>query len=78
MTTLVAILSAVLIAVGTGPGHELRQPLGIATVGGPLVSQVLTLYTTPIIFLLIERISAWGWWPMLRRDKDRFAAAMSS
>jgi multidrug efflux pump subunit AcrB len=78
MTTLVTILSAVPIAIGTGPGHELRQPLGIATVGGLLVSQVLTLYTTPVIFLLIERIGA-GWrWPMLRRDRDRFAAAMSS
>jgi multidrug efflux pump subunit AcrB len=59
MTTLVTILSAVPIALSTGPGHELRQPLGIATFGGLVVSQVLTLYTTPVIYLLVERLGAW-------------------
>jgi multidrug efflux pump subunit AcrB len=58
MTTLVTILSAIPIALGTGPGHELRQPLGIATVGGLLVSQVLTLYTTPVVYLVVEQLRA--------------------
>ncbi len=67
MTTLVAILSALPLALGTGPGHELRQPLGIANVGGLAASQVLTLYTTPVIYLLIARIK-------LRWEQRRFAA----
>jgi multidrug efflux pump subunit AcrB len=59
MTTLVTILSTIPIAVSTGAGHELRQPLGIAAFGGLVVSQVLTLYTTPVIYLLVERLRAW-------------------
>jgi multidrug efflux pump subunit AcrB len=55
MTTFVAALGALPLALGTGPGHELRQPLGIATVGGLLLSQLLTLYTTPVLFVLLER-----------------------
>lgn len=78
MTTLVTVLSAIPIAVGTGPGHELRQPLGIATLGGLLVSQVLTLYTTPVIFLLVERLGARRKRPMMGRNHDGFAPAIPS
>jgi multidrug efflux pump len=60
MTTLAAMLGAVPLALGTGDGAELRQPLGISIVGGLIVSQVLTLYTTPVVYLMMERISAWS------------------
>jgi hydrophobe/amphiphile efflux-1 (HAE1) family protein len=54
MTMLAAILSAVPIAIGTGPGFELRQPLGIAIVGGLIVAQFFTLYTTPTIYVIMD------------------------
>jgi multidrug efflux pump subunit AcrB len=78
MTTLVTVLAAIPIAFGTGPGHELRQPLGIATLGGLLVSQVLTLYTTPVIFLLVERLRLRRKRPAMGGNPDGFAAAMSA
>jgi multidrug efflux pump len=60
MTTMAALLGALPLAVGTGTGSELRRPLGIAIVGGLVVSQMLTLFTTPVIYLYMERVRLWG------------------
>ena len=59
MTTMAAILGAVPLAIGYGDGAELRQPLGISIVGGLVVSQLLTLYTTPVVYLYIDRARLW-------------------
>ena len=59
MTTLATVLGAIPLAVGTGAGGEMRRPLGIALVGGLIVSQFLTLYTTPVVYLALARLSGW-------------------
>jgi len=74
MTTFAALFGALPIAIGQGAGSELRRPLGVAMVGGLLVSQWLTLYTTPVIYLYLDRLSRWlgG-----TRRQSRLAAALS-
>ena len=60
MTTMAAMLGALPLALGMGDGGELRQPLGIAIVGGLILSQVLTLYSTPVIYMYMDRFSSWS------------------
>ena len=68
MTTMAAICGALPLAFGTGTGSELRRPLGITIVGGLLLSQLVTLYTTPVVYLTLDRLRLW----MLGRKHDTF------
>ncbi|WP_376092166.1 efflux RND transporter permease subunit [Roseomonas sp. CCTCC AB2023176] len=71
MTTLAALFGAIPLAIGFGTGGELRQPLGITIIGGLIVSQVLTLYTTPVVYLALDRIR----WRDAQRQPDALPAA---
>jgi multidrug efflux pump len=67
MTTMAAMLGALPLVIGAGEGSELRQPLGLAIVGGLIFSQVLTLYTTPVVYLYLDRLR---WWGVRRRQRQ--------
>jgi multidrug efflux pump subunit AcrB len=69
MTTMAVLLSGLPLALGTGTGAELRRPLGITIVGGLLFSQLLTLYTTPVVYLYLDRVQLWC--PRRRRGRPR-------
>ena len=64
MTTMAAMFGALPLALRTGTGSELRRPLGIAIVGGLVFSQILTLYTTPVVYLYLDRFGVW--WERMR------------
>jgi HAE1 family hydrophobic/amphiphilic exporter-1 len=70
MTTMAALLGAVPMMLGTGVGSEIRQPLGYAIVGGLAVSQILTLYTTPVIYIYFDQLQSW----MMRGKKKQTAS----
>jgi multidrug efflux pump subunit AcrB len=76
MTTMAALLGALPLALGTGVGSELRRPLGITIIGGLLVSQLLTLYTTPVVYVYLDRLRLW--WERTRTKNRREEEAVGS
>jgi len=70
MTTMAALLGGLPLALGTGTGSELRRPLGITIVGGLIVSQMLTLFTTPVVYIYVDRARLW-----LRRPRTSLDSA---
>jgi len=76
MTTMAALLGALPLALGKGTGSELRRPLGITIIGGLIVSQMLTLYTTPVVYLYFDRIQ--HWWERIRNKEPRETEPLGS
>jgi multidrug efflux pump subunit AcrB len=72
MTTMAALLGALPLALGTGTGSELRRPLGISIIGGLIVSQMLTLYTTPVVYLYLDRLRL-SWERLRKRQANELA-----
>jgi multidrug efflux pump len=77
MTTMAALLGALPLVFGSGPGSELRRPLGITIVGGLIVSQMLTLYTTPVIYLLLDRLHRRLWGARVHREPGQGLRAVA-
>ena len=71
MTSMAALFGALPLMLGRGDGAELRQPLGISIVGGLILSQLLTLYTTPVVYLYLDRLRLW--WQRLREKRSQHA-----
>jgi multidrug efflux pump len=76
MTTMAAMLGALPLALGSGTGSELRRPLGITIIGGLLVSQLLTLYTTPVVYLYFDRLQ--HWWYRVRHKEPPESVPLGS
>jgi len=76
MTTMAALLGALPLALGTGTGSELRRPLGITIIGGLIMSQLLTLYTTPVVYLYFDSLR--HWWDGVGARKRGEAAPVRS
>jgi multidrug efflux pump subunit AcrB len=74
MTTMCALLAGIPLMLGTGIGSEIRQPLGYAIVGGLLVSQMLTLFTTPVVYIYMDRLGHW----LPRRPSTHRSASASA
>src|SRR3974377_1939801 len=70
MTTMAALLGALPLALQQGEGSELRRPMGIAIVGGLLLSQLITLYTTPLVYLYLDKLGRW-----VRREREVLGVA---
>jgi Cu/Ag efflux pump CusA len=74
MTTMAALLGALPLALGSGTGSELRRPLGITIIGGLIMSQLLTLYTTPVVYLYFDSLQRW--WGRDGRADDRLLSSV--
>jgi len=77
MTTMAAMLGAMPLAIGTGVGAELRRPLGVTIVGGLIMSQLLTLFTTPVVYIYLDKLQGWLRRHQLRRPVPVHAPAHS-